>query len=129
MKRTLTVFFVIFAFAMATVAAAAVYSTPGGKVSEVIKFKPPWKAKKKFLPFHHKLHSVKYGVKKCQDCHHTWKGSGPIKKCFACHKKTAADSQKLAKGVTAFKAFHNSCKKCHQKMKKGPTKCSQCHPK
>jgi hypothetical protein len=129
MKRTLTVFFVVCAFAVATVAMAAVYSTPGGKVDEVIHFKPPWKAKKKFLPFHHKLHSVKYGVKKCQECHHTWKGSGPIQKCFACHLKTAEASQKLAKGVTAFKAFHNKCKKCHQTMKKGPTKCTQCHPK
>ena len=26
-------------------------------------------------------------------------------------------------------SFHKQCKGCHQKEKKGPVKCDQCHPK
>ena len=129
MKRTLIVFVMIAAFVMAAVAMAAVTSTPGGKVADVIKFKPPWKARKHFRPFAHKLHNTKYGVKKCQTCHHTWKGKGQIQKCFVCHLKKAADSKAKGGGNTAFKVFHKNCKGCHKKLKKGPTKCKQCHPK
>jgi len=91
------------------------------------------KTKKKPVAFSH----VKHGEFKCQDCHHTWDGKAPIKKCTdsGCHDIVAAKG-KDKKDIKYFEtAFHNSCYKgCHKDLKKagkktGPTACGKCHPK
>jgi hypothetical protein len=76
------------------------------------------------VQFNHKKHAE--AVKDCKQCHHTWKEGEKVKKCTECHTK---DSK-----VTAYSAFHDSCKGCHSTMKKegkatGPTLCTKCHPK
>jgi hypothetical protein len=78
----------------------------------------------KGIEFAHKKHAD--AVKDCVKCHHTTKAGAKVQKCVDCHSK-------LTK-VTAYKAFHNSCKNCHRDMKKagkatGPTACTKCHPK
>jgi len=54
----------------------------------------------------------------CKECHH----KGTQKKCFECH--AAADKDGTPKNKTA---MHKNCKGCHKKIKKGPTKCGECH--
>ena len=76
------------------------------------------------VQFGHKKHVD--ALKDCKKCHHTWKEGAKVKKCVDCHTK---DSE-----VTAYKAFHASCKNCHRDLKKagkatGPTLCTKCHPK
>ena len=64
----------------------------------------------------------KHEDKKCQECHHTLKeGEESPKLCGECHKEGADISSK--------KAFHDTCKACHKKVAKGPTKCKACHQK
>lgn len=76
------------------------------------------KAKTGVVTFDHAKHQV--DVPDCAACHHT----GGFEKCSSCHAK-AADGKKLAYK----KAMHDNCKGCHKEMKKGPTKCKECHVK
>lgn len=55
------------------------------------------------------------GIKDCKTCHHKGNQSDS---CSKCHK-----------GKDGQKALHKNCKDCHKKMKKGPTKCNDCHQK
>ena len=73
--------------------------------------------------FNHKAHGEK--VKVCKDCHHK-NEAGKEEKCSTakCHGAVAE-----AKKLTLKEAFHTQCKGCHQKQKKGPTKCVECHAK
>jgi hypothetical protein len=73
--------------------------------------------------FNHKAHGEK--VKVCKDCHHK-NEAGKEQKCSteSCHG-TKTDGKKLM----AKEAYHKQCKGCHQKEKKGPTKCDECHGK
>lgn len=76
------------------------------------------------VQFAHKKHADT--VKDCVKCHHTTKAGEKPQKCVECHTK---DSK-----VTAYKAFHDSCKGCHSALKKegkatGPTICTKCHAK
>ncbi len=73
--------------------------------------------KKSAVEFDHKAHTTH--VADCKTCHHKEKDT----KCFKCHKLEASDTSK----VTLKKAAHKSCKDCHKKEKKGPTKCKECH--
>jgi hypothetical protein len=90
-------------------------------------------AKKNPVNFSH----VKHAEFECQDCHHTWDGASPIKKCTesGCHDIVAAKGAEK-KNVKYFEtAFHNTCYKgCHKDLKMagkptGPMSCTQCHPK
>ncbi len=79
------------------------------------------------VAFSHKGHATV----ECKDCHHKWDGAGAIQPCSAsgCHTDMASK-----KGDASFyAAFHSkddkSCVGCHKKDKKGPTKCTECHPK
>jgi DnaJ-class molecular chaperone len=70
------------------------------------------------VTFEHQKHSDQ----KCQDCHHSLaEGDESPQPCGECHKSGAE--------VTAKKAFHDTCKSCHTKVGKGPTKCKECHVK
>ncbi len=73
--------------------------------------------KKGTVTFDHAKHQT---AGTCVDCHHT----GGFEKCSSCHAKKA-DGKKLKYK----KAMHNNCIGCHKDVKKGPTKCKQCHVK
>ncbi|MFW5490616.1 MAG: cytochrome c3 family protein [Desulfovibrio sp.] len=94
----------------------------------VIKAPAGAKVTKAPVAFSHKGHASM----DCKTCHHKWDGAGAIQPCQAsgCHANAAAK-----KGDDSFyMAFHErksekSCVGCHKSMKKGPTKCTECHPK
>lgn len=75
-------------------------------------------AKMGAVTFNHAAHQSR--VPDCKTCHHNGVDAG---KCTTCHKKKKGDAP------SAKSAFHKTCKGCHKKMKKGPTKCKQCHVK
>lgn len=77
------------------------------------------------VTFDHKAHADR--LKKCNTCHHKSDEAGKdAAKCFSadCHG-AKTDGKKLE----LKEAFHKTCKGCHQKEKKGPTKCDDCHKK
>ncbi len=102
---------VVFAFGPAIAA-------PPEKITlkEIQKTKTP-------VAFDHKAHGAQ--VKSCQACHHKDE-AGKEQKCSTakCHGAKAE-----GKKLDLKEAFHKQCKGCHQKEKKGPVKCDQCHPK
>lgn len=73
------------------------------------------------VAFDHKAHGAK--VTKCADCHHK-DAAGKEQKCSKCH-----GDKTDGKKVTLKESFHTQCKGCHQKEKKGPVKCDECHKK
>ena len=76
---------------------------------------------KSAVAFPHKSHADR--IKNCAECHHK-DAAGKEQKCSGCHKA------KMEKEKESFKeAMHTNCKGCHQKGKKGPTKCDDCHKK
>ncbi|MBE2886504.1 cytochrome c7 [Geobacter anodireducens] len=48
-----------------------------------------------------------------------------IPDCTVCHGKTPGKIEGFGKEM----AHGKSCKGCHEEMKKGPTKCGECHKK
>lgn len=100
------------------------------------------KHKKAIVAFSHAKHSTDYKIA-CGDCHHdaagkplALKDGDPVKGCGECHKEfgklSKADKKmKKADKVKKYyeKAIHANCVGCHKKIKKGPKKCSECHPK
>lgn len=81
------------------------------------------------VTFTHKKHVENYKID-CLKCHHTWKkGETTGKLCKDCHK-----AKTEGKDLSAKDAYHNSCKGCHDDLKKvnkptGPAGCTQCHVK
>jgi len=76
---------------------------------------------KSAVTFDHKAHADR--IKNCAECHHK-DAAGKEQKCSGCHKA------KMEKEKESFKeVMHTKCKGCHQKGKKGPTKCDDCHKK
>ena len=67
------------------------------------------------VTFNHAAHQE---LSDCVTCHHT----GDYVQCKSCH---GVDQNTLK----AKNAYHKQCKNCHKKMKKGPTKCKECHIK
>lgn len=63
-------------------------------------------------------HSTHQELTDCVTCHHT----GDYAQCKSCH---GVDE----KAPKAKNAYHKQCKDCHKEMKKGPTKCKECHIK
>ena len=85
-------------------------------IKEIQKSKAP-------VEFNHKAHGER--VKgNCQACHHKDE-KGKEQKCSACHDKAKSEGKK----VELKEAFHVTCKDCHKKEGKGPTKCDECHKK
>lgn len=92
------------------------FAAPPDKIviKEIQKTKSP-------VAYNHKAHSEK--VKDCKTCHHKDE-AGKEQKCGKCHG-AKADGKK----VDLKESFHQQCKDCHKKEKKGPVKCDECHPK
>lgn len=78
------------------------------------------KVKKGDVTFSH----AKHKAQACAKCHHKEKDGKKEVACHECHK-----AQKEGNTPKAKDAFHDSCKGCHKKDKKGPTKCNDCHKK
>lgn len=84
------------------------------------------------VPFEHNEHNKKAKLKNCIVCHHGLKNGRRVttgrsieRSCSDCHRErpmTQNDPPSL------MSISHASCQGCHTKMKKGPVKCSQCHP-
>lgn len=108
---------------------------------EIIIHSNLWGVKKnQDVKFAHKKHAVDYKIE-CTQCHHAyengknvWKQGDDVKRCEECHtnvmtgKELSAATEK-EKQLSLFKAFHDNCRGCHVKEKKGPTKCTDCHKK
>jgi len=125
---------VAFAAAMMMGSGAIAQTTKSGDVKDVIEIKDPLFGKhtKPAVTFTHKKHSVDYKLK-CDSCHHVykdgknvWKEGDKVDMCSACHKSPKKNEGKV---LSLYNAFHKNCKDCHKEMKKGPTKCNECHPK
>ncbi len=104
--------------------------------------------KKAIVMFGHEKHTAAkpdgYGIA-CGECHHDKDGKplalkegDAVQKCFECHNKT--EKPKKPKGMSKddwkklqveyyYGAMHGNCIGCHKAQKKGPKKCSECHPK
>lgn len=104
MKKLIVLLSVVaFVASVSVVIAADSIEFAGGKMGKV--------------SFDHKAHQ---GVADdCTKCHHAGVDAG---KCTSCHGVDAAAPK-------AKNAFHDQCKGCHKEMKKGPTKCKECHVK
>ena len=62
----------------------------------------------------HEAHAK--GKVRCVTCHHRKDNDDRIKQCARCHK-----------GAPAQDRMHGACITCHEKTKKGPADCEQCH--
>ena len=100
-----------------------------------------WPKKKKAdVALTHKKHAEDYKIP-CIDCHHVykdgknvWQQGQEVQKCEACHTcvkqgKELKEASPEEKKLSLLNAFHDNCKNCHKEKQKGPTKCSECHPK
>lgn len=88
----------------------------------------------------HTKHSKEYKAQ-CKDCHHVykdgknvWEEGQKVQKCSECHNvyklgKDLKDATEEEKKLSLYKAYHDNCKNCHKKEKKGPVKCDECHAK
>jgi len=83
------------------------------------------KKKKKGVKFAHAKHvKALKGKATCKTCHHK---AGKDKKCTTCHAKPVKDMGTCFKASKKKNPIHKQCIGCHAKMKKGPTKCKECH--
>ncbi len=97
---------------------------------------------KQIVTFSHTKHAADYKIT-CGECHHDdagkpleLKDGDDVQSCVECHKETGNLSKadkKLKKPEKIKKyhkeALHANCIGCHKEMKKGPKKCTDCHPK
>ncbi|MEW6262851.1 MAG: acidic tetraheme cytochrome c3 TmcA [Thermodesulfobacteriota bacterium] len=81
--------------------------------------------------FGHDEHMELESGQDCYGCHHQYKDGKLVKeessdgtKCVECHPVNPGKNQ-----TRLLSAYHNLCKKCHEKEKKGPLACGQCHVK
>lgn len=82
--------------------------------------------------FVHDEHNEAAGIDECNVCHHVYDDDGTLLEdessedqgCFECH-----DLVKSGKKPSLMQAYHFNCKDCHQKEKKGPIMCGECHQK
>lgn len=98
--------------------------------------------KKKYMDtkFSHAKHVTEYKIE-CNECHHVyeggknvWKRGDKVQSCETCHNvaKTGKELREASadeKKRSLYTAFHDNCKECHKKEKKGPVKCLECHAK
>jgi hypothetical protein len=114
----------ICAFALPSIMAADNPEPPSGDMFKGFEWP---EGRKTVATFDHANHR-----QPCETCHHKWDGSSEITGCTVdgCHD----DFKDKRTDASAYKAFHDrrseaSCLGCHKSMKKGPTKCSDCHPR
>jgi c(7)-type cytochrome triheme protein len=121
-SKSIVCLFAALAFGLlATVSSMA--SEEKAKGPESIEMKGP-AGKKAPVTFNHAKHQE--GTK-CGECHHSKGADGKqvayvegqkIEKCSACHELGNTKDM-----------VHQNCKGCHVTAAKGPTKCTECHPK
>ena len=82
------------------------------------------------VKFPHKAHE---GVGPCSTCHHTQEdlaAGGEAEKCTSCHlnpeDEATLDCSQMS---TSKNPYHKNCVGCHKEQGKGPSKCTECHPK
>lgn len=81
--------------------------------------------------FKHDEHNEKAALDDCVVCHHGG-ANGKIDKSASTEGTPCAECHpvKAAKGTTPLmSAFHKQCIACHEKAKKGPVACGECHVK
>lgn len=81
--------------------------------------------------FSHDDHNEMAGLEDCSLCHHLYENGVLVESessedmpCSDCHRPKLFDEK-----TTLTTAFHNRCKGCHLKVKKGPVICGECHKK
>lgn len=96
------------------------------------------------VEFDHKAHVTEYGLG-CGKCHHDKNHEplndlsydDPVKSCFECHDKTGRPRREESMSEQQWQkeriqyyygAIHENCMGCHKETK-GPTQCTQCHPR
>lgn len=94
---------VLMLMVIAFVATAAMAAMPG----EV-----KYDTKMGTVTFDHAAHKDR--ADSCKDCHHNG-----MKACLTCHDGDKAPAAK--------KAYHQTCKGCHEESGQGPVKCTGCH--
>ena len=80
--------------------------------------------------FRHEEHNEVAGIEDCNECHHVYDDNGKRvedessedQRCSDCH-----DLKNEGRKPGLMQAFHTNCKGCHEKEKKGPVMCGQCH--
>jgi hypothetical protein len=82
------------------------------------------------VKFSHKGHAAI----DCKACHHKWDGKAAITKCASAGCHDATDPKDKTSDKSFYRAYHDmksekSCLGCHKAKQKGPTKCTDCHPK
>lgn len=116
------------------------YSAAVAEAPEEIVIENKVWAKEKYGPvkFSHAKHAKEYKIP-CKECHHVykdgknvWEEGQEVQKCSACHNvyklgKELKDATEQEKKLSLYKAYHDNCKGCHAKEKKGPVKCTECH--
>lgn len=139
--RALTIAVGLVALVLVGVAVGRVRGAGKEAPDELVIHSEAWGSKKHVdVRFTHKVHATDYKVE-CTQCHHIyekgkniWRQGADVQKCQSCHtntmtgKELSAASEKEKK-LSLFKAFHDSCRGCHSKEKKGPVKCTECHAK
>lgn len=82
--------------------------------------------------FDHDTHNELAKIEDCAVCHHVWE-NGKLVPDESSEDTPCSDCHGLAPGpdnpVPLINAFHTQCKGCHEKQKKGPLLCGQCHKK
>lgn len=81
-------------------------------------------------PFLHDSHNEKAGLEDCQSCHHKYDEkkvliedeSSEDQQCSECHMPEGTSNP-----VPLARVYHLRCKGCHEKEKKGPVMCAECH--
>jgi hypothetical protein len=78
--------------------------------------------------FDHDLHMEEVGMDNCYLCHHS-DGTDPQPEmstegipCSDCHYVDAGEDT-----TSLLQAYHLQCKGCHEKSRKGPLSCGECH--
>ena len=139
MKRFIIIAIIAIAFAFITL--CLWFCIPGNMMATVtpntdkiiIRYFDAVKNKKGYgeVEFNHKRHYVDYKLT-CLTCHHEWKidDSPNPHKCKSCHPLSITEPYKT---VSLRNAFHRSCIKCHDFIRKesksdAPTSCDgSCH--
>jgi len=86
--------------------------------------------------FAHDEHNEKAALDECSVCHHVYESGKKVadessegQECSECHRLKADEDNP----IPLMKAYHDMCKRCHQKTraegkKRGPVTCGECHP-
>ena len=79
--------------------------------------------------FTHDDHMAFDAIEDCWVCHHVYEDGRLLEgessdgtPCGECHLLDPKDG-----GVDRLRAYHGRCKGCHEKIKKGPISCGECH--